>query len=87
MACPGSGTSRKRKRHDPEDERERGHEDWPETQPGGLDRGGRGGEALVFLQHRVLDDQDRVLRRQAEQRHQPDLEIDVVGEPGDAGKR
>ena len=61
----------------------------PEAQPRRLHRRGRGRQALLVLQHRVLDDQDRVLRRQAEQRHQADLEVDVVGQAAqpDRGER
>ena len=34
----------------------------------------------AVLEHRELDDQDRVLGGEPEQRHQADLEVDVVGE-------
>ena len=38
----------------------------------------RGRQAFALLEHRVLDDQDRVLRGEAEQRHEADLEVHVV---------
>ena len=52
-------------------------------------RGGRRRQSFVVLDHRELDDQDRVLRGQAKQRHQADLEIDVVGDSAqpDRGER
>src|SRR6185436_10226088 len=42
------------------------------------DRRSRGRQSLVTLQHGELDDQDRVLRGQAEQRDEADLEVHVV---------
>ena len=44
---------------------------------------------FLVLEHRELDDQDRVLRGEAEQRHEADLEVDVVGEAAqpDGGER
>ena len=47
--------------------------------------------SLRLQLHRELDDQDRVLRGQADQRQQADLEVEVVGDAaqrdGDAARR
>ena len=46
----------------------------------GFDRGVDDRQALLAQLLGELDDQDRVLRRQADQQHQADLAEDVVGE-------
>src|SRR5687768_14716843 len=51
-----------------EDQAQRGHDDRPEAQLRTLDGRVRERHALVMLHHRELDDQDRVLRREAHQR-------------------
>ena len=89
VARAGAGAGRDRERQHAEDERERRHQDRPEPQARRFDRRGRRRHAFVLLQHRVLDDQDRVLRGEAEQRDEADLEVDVVGESAqpDRGQR
>ena len=62
-----------------EDEREAGHQDRPQAQSRGLDRGVERGHSLVLLLLLgELDDQHRVLRRQAGQHDEADLREDVV---------
>ena len=46
-----------------------------------------GDSPSCVLQHRELDDQDRVLRGEPEQRHEADLEVDVVGQPAQPDRR
>ena len=87
-ACSGTRAGRDREWQHAEDERERGHQDRPEPQTRGLDRRGRGGQALPRASaQREFDDQDRVLRREPEQRDEADLEIDVVGHPAEVDAR
>ena len=74
--APPASTSGKHTEH----ERERSHDDRPETQPRGFERGFEGREPLGLLLRGELHDQNGVLRRQADQDHQPDLEIDIVAE-------
>ena len=83
--APGAGGEHQRKHA--EDEGERGHQDRPEPNAGGLGRGIGDGHAL---EHPVfagdLDDQDAVFRGQRDQQHQADLGIEVVG-GAQAGQR
>ena len=74
----GAGAGRGEQRHDAEDEREGRHQDRPEPQPGRFERGRHRILALLAQHLRELDDQDRVLRRQADQHDQADLREDVV---------
>jgi len=63
-----------------EDERERRHEDGAEPQARALERGVDDGPAFLELGLRELDDEDRVLRGEADQHDEADLRIDVVVE-------
>ena len=69
------------KGHAAEDEGQRSHHDGPETQAGGFFSRMRRVPAFVAV---LLDgefhDQDGVFRRQADQRHEGDLKIHVVGD-------
>src|SRR5204862_7718383 len=78
-----------RERQNAENERERSHQDRPEPQTRRFDRRRRRGEPLLVPAQREFDDQDRVLRREPEQRDEADLEIDVVGHSAqmDGGER
>src|SRR5438477_12308897 len=78
---------RDRERQHAEDERHRSHQDRPEAQPRRFDRGSGWAQALVGLQHRELDDQNRILGREAEQRYQAYLEVDVIGESAQPDRR
>ena len=62
----------------PEDEGEGRHQDRPEAQAGRLERGLLERHAAIVLRLGELDDQDRVLGRQADQHDQADLHVDVV---------
>jgi hypothetical protein len=84
---PGAGAVGKHQRRHAKDEGERSHQDRAKPQARRLDRRGRGGKPLVLLQDCVLDDQDRVFRREPQQRHEADLEIHVVAESRDMRKR
>ncbi len=57
-----------------EDERERRHQDRPQAEPRRVDDGVAERAALLLLGDRELDDQDRVLGRQANDGDQADLE-------------
>ena len=65
-------------RHDAEDEGERRHQNRPQPDARGFDRrvGDRHAARAQLLGE--LDDQNAVLRRQADQHHQADLAVDVV---------
>src|SRR4029077_16496192 len=72
---------------DAEDEGEEAHEDGPQPDARRLDRrldrrAAAGAELLG-----ELDDQDRVLGRQADQHHQADLAVDVVLQAADRLRR
>ncbi|KWT85151.1 hypothetical protein APY03_3954 [Variovorax sp. WDL1] len=85
----GAGTRGQHQRQHTHDECKRGHQDRAQAQParfhGGLERRPAG----KFQLARELDDQDRVLRRQPHQHHQPDLGEHVAVAAGDphAGHR
>ena len=78
LARLGAGARRRQQRHDAEDEREGGHQNRPEPQLRRRQRRVHERLALVVLHLGELDDQNRVLRRQADQHDQPDLREHVV---------
>jgi hypothetical protein len=88
-ARPGAGAGGDHERQHAEHEGERGHHDRPEAQARRVERRLRGALALEEALLRELHDQDGVLRRQADQHDQADLEVDVVLEPahGDESER
>ena len=73
-------SARRPERHAAEDEGERRHQDRPEPQLCTFERGGHDVEAMLDAQLGELDNQDRVLRRQADQHDDADLRVDVVVE-------
>ncbi|MCY1408956.1 hypothetical protein D9M71_242900 [compost metagenome] len=82
MAARRAGAGADRQRHAAENEGQRGHHDRAEAQLGRLQRRLHGSQALFLADHHgELDDQDGVLRRQADQGHQADLEVHVVIQP------
>ncbi len=83
MAALGAGAAGEQQRRDAEDERERRHQDRPEPLPGRL--AGRVEDRRPLVPQCVgeLDDQDGVLRRQADHRDQRHFEIDVVRHAAD----
>ena len=64
--------------HAAQDEGKRGHQNRPQAQPGAFERGVR--QRLSFFEFVLgeLDDQNRVLRRQADEHHQPDLRVNII---------
>src|SRR3546814_7342868 len=80
MARVGAGAGGNGHRQHAHDEGERGHQDRTEAQARGLDHRLAQRPAELALLDRELDDQDRVLRRQADHRDQADLEVDVRSE-------
>ena len=69
------------KRKHTQDEGHRRHDDRPKTKTGGVERG-----VIQRLARRVsligkLDDQDRVFSGQPDQCNQPDLKINIIGQP------
>ena len=76
---PGAG--REHERQHAEDERQRGHQDRPQPDARRLDRRLDDRQPAVPQLLGELDDQDRVLRRQADQHDQADLAVDVVRQP------
>jgi hypothetical protein len=83
--APGvrAGAGRQDQRHHAEDERERRHEDRPEPQPRGGQRGVHEARATLVLLLGELHDQDGVLRREADDHHEADLREHVELEAGD----
>ena len=69
----GAGALGDHQRHDAEDEGERGHQDRPQPQPAGLEGRLAPRHARLLALLGELDDQDRVLARQADQDHEADL--------------
>ena len=69
-----------RERDHAEDECGGRHEDGPQPRLRGRDRGVDGRHSVLLALARELDDQDRVLRREADQHHHADLREDVVVE-------
>ena len=69
---------RKHQRHDAEDECERRHQNRPQPDARRFDRGVHDRQPLLPQLLGELDDQDRVLRREANQHHQTDLAVQVV---------
>ena len=75
------------KRHDAEDEGERGHQDRSEARPCRVNRRLSDRHIIQYPPlARDLHDQDRVLRRQRDQQHEPDLGVKIVGQ-AQAGQR
>jgi hypothetical protein len=67
------------KRRDPEDERERGHENCPEARPGRIHRCREDRTAFDEAPlARNLDDQDGILRRKRNKQNHADLRIEIV---------
>src|SRR6185312_13027737 len=66
-----------------EDERERGHHDGPEPELARNERRVLGGDPFLAPGLGELDDQDRVLARQADQDDEADSREDVDVHPGD----
>jgi hypothetical protein len=87
MAAVGAGAGGNRQRQHAEHEGDRGHQDRPEAQAAGLERGLDQVLALLLQFAGELDDQDRVLRRKADDGDQADLEIHVVGQAAQAARR
>ncbi len=71
------GADRDHQRHDAEDERERGHQDRPQTQLHRRQRGVAARQPRLALVLGEFDNQDRVLAGQADQHHEADLREDV----------
>ena len=65
-------------RHNAEDERERGHQDRPESQTGAFERGSDRILPLLAQHLGELHDQDRVLGGQPDQHDEPDLGEHIV---------
>lgn len=65
-------------RHHAQNEGERGHQNGAETQVRGLQRGLQRGFALLLHVFGKFDDQDGVLRGQADHGDQADLKVDVI---------
>ena len=73
-----SRAGRDDKRNHAEDERERGHQDRPESQLRRLERTLDKRSAARDLRSRELNDQDRILRRESHKSENTDLREDVV---------
>ena len=73
VAARGTRARGQRERQHAQDERQRGHDDRPKAQSCRLD--GRLLEPHTLPMHvgRELDDQNRVICREAHERHEPDL--------------
>ncbi len=80
LRAPAPAPGRKCQRQHAEDERERRHQNRPQPDPRRLDR--RVDDRLALLAQLLgeLDNQDRVLRRQADQHDESYLAEHVVGE-------
>ena len=74
------GAVREHQRQYAEDERERRHEDGPQSKAGGFHGRFQDSTSLAAKPDREFDDEDRVLRRQPEEHQQSDLAVDVEGE-------
>ncbi|CAB3763182.1 hypothetical protein LMG29739_04052 [Paraburkholderia solisilvae] len=81
MPAVGRCAGGDRKRHAAENERERGHHDRPQTLFRRDHRRIENGLAALAVQHRELEDQNRILRGERNQHRQADLEVHVVVEP------
>lgn len=75
--CAGSAGDRQRQ--DAQDEGQRSHDDRAKAQFGGFQRGVHQRMALLMQVLGEFDDENGVLRRQADDGDQANLEIDVVG--------
>jgi len=80
VAAKFAGSSGDDEGEDAEDEGERRHEDGAETKFGGLDGGFGDGASLAEELLGELDDEDGVFGGEADEHHQADLAVDVVGE-------
>ena len=78
VAAHRARAARQQQRQHAEDERERRHEDRPQSFARRLDRRLANPHAVRAQLVGEFDDQDRVLRRQTDDGDQPDLEVDVV---------
>src|SRR3989475_1901393 len=78
VAARRSGAARREERRDAENERERGHQDRPQPLAARLERRLPDGAPLGTQLVRELDDQDRVLRGEANYDNEADLHIYVV---------
>ena len=78
MARIRTGAGRNGQRQHAHDEGERRHQDRAQSQLRGFHDGLAERLAFAAFLDRELDDQDRVLRRKADDRDQADLEVDVV---------
>ena len=65
-------------RHATQNERERSHQNRPQTKPGSFERGIRQRLSFFVFVLGELDDQNRVLCRQADEHHQSDLRVDIA---------
>ena len=74
----------KHERQHAEDERQRGHQDRPEPDARRLERGIDDREPFAAQLLGELDDQDRVLRGQADEHDEADLAVHVVLQPAQA---
>ena len=87
VARGGAGAGRHHQREDAEDEGERRHQDRAQAHARRMDRRLLQRLAALVEDLGELDDQDRVLARQADQHHQADLAEHVVGEPAQRLRR
>src|SRR5579875_713732 len=78
MAALRSGAAGEDQRQHAQNEGERGHQDGTQADASGLDRRFANREPFVAQLLGELDNQNPVLRGQADQHHQPDLAINVV---------
>ena len=78
LAAPAPDGDHKRKHT--QNKGHRGHDDRPETKLRRFERGITQRLARSVALIGKFDDQDRVFSGQPDQRHQPDLKIDVIGQ-------
>ncbi len=78
LRATAARAAREPERHAAEDEREGGHQDRPQADLGPLERGVEERDAVLVAGPGELDDQDGVLRREADQHDEADLGEDVV---------
>ena len=77
-----AGAGRKHQRQHAEDEGERGHQNRPQADARGFDRRVRRSSCRAARSCSANSTiEDAVLRREADQHHQPDLAVDVVDQP------
>ena len=80
VSAGGTSACRDRERHHAQNEGQRRHHDRAEAQASGINRSLDCACAFLTPEHRKLHNQDRVLGRQTNERHQTNLEVDVVGQ-------